>query len=262
MEPKLNNQDRDLLEFVATAQRVTHNQLLEVALLKDIASDRKSFEWRISRLAESGLVRKQRPAFLNRRILYTSTRAGVLALENLGVHMLSLYAEPDDSRTNHQVMHSLESNRIHIALIKSKTLLNWKPGHGIRILHRFDKSRYPKIYDAIATLIIEKEIYEIGLEYERSLKPAKKYLEIQARLSNRDNVDAVVYVCPSTEILQSVREIFSGYLKKPVLVAKHEEFIAGPLNAMLDWSYRETTLHGALLEIRERSASAASDRAR
>jgi len=83
MTPKLNGHDRELLEFVANAQRVTHRQLLEVALIKKVEKDRKTFEWRVARLAESGLLKKERPEFLNRTILYTITRMGILALANI-----------------------------------------------------------------------------------------------------------------------------------------------------------------------------------
>jgi hypothetical protein len=175
--------------------------------------------------------------------------------------MLSLYVEPDDVEVNHQTLHSLEINRVHVALLKSGTLINWTPAHSIRALCRFDKSTYAKVYDAIATLLIAKEeVYEIALEYERSLKPAAKYIEILAKLTNPDPVDAVVYLCPNHRILRSIREVFRSPLKKPVLVADHEHFVGDPVNAMLEWCYRETTMHSALVQIRQRSGTGTNGR--
>ena len=253
MTPKLNGHDRELLEFVANAQRVTHRQLLEVALIKKVEKDRKTFEWRVARLAESGLLKKERPEFLNRTILYTITRMGILALENLGVHMLSLYVAPDESNVKHQIPHSLELNRINIALMKSGALFAWTPAHAVRVLYRFDKSSYAKVYDAVTTLVIDNEVYTVGVEYERSLKPAEKYVKILSQLSNQDQVDAVVYLCPNHMVLRSIRQVFGSFVKKPVLVADHELFIADVLDAPLDWCYRETTLRLALPQLCQRN---------
>jgi hypothetical protein len=241
-----------LLEYVAAAQRITHNQLLEIALMKRISKDRKAFEWRARDLAERGLMKKQKPAFLKGKILYTITRAGINHLEVEGVHMLSLYAQPDGSEENHQLPHSLELNRVHIALMKTDALAQWRPSHHIRILRQFDNASYAKVYDATAALVIDSRVHEIGIEYERSLKRAVKYERILTSLCNKDNVQAVVYLCPSYEILRSLREVFSGFVRKPVLVAEHHQFIANPLDAPLEWQYASTTLRNVLEELRRR----------
>jgi hypothetical protein len=163
--------------------------------------------------------------------------------------MLSVYAQPDDSEENHQIPHSLELNRVHIALMKTGALVQWRPSHDIRILRQFDNTSYAKVYDATATLVIDSEVHEIGIEYERSLKRAVKYQGILTNLGNQDNVQAVVYLCPSYEILRSLREVFSSFVRKPVLVAEHGQFIANPLDAPLDWQYVNTTLRNVLEEL-------------
>jgi hypothetical protein len=248
----LNDQDRDLLKFASTAQRITHRQLFEVAILKRIEKDRKVFEWRVSRLAKSGLLKKQRPEFLNRAILYSITNTGILALENLGVHPLCLYAEADGVRVSHQVAHSLELNRVHIALMKSGLLLHWTPSQDIRVLYRFDNSTYAKIYDAVAEVVTDSGIYSIGIEYERSLKPAKKYEEILTKLSRKDGIDAVLYLCSSRPVFVSIRQVFGSFSKKAVLVTEQEAFVQDPVNATVEWCYRETTISSALARLPRR----------
>jgi hypothetical protein len=249
---KPKDKNCQLLEYVATAQRITHSQLQEIALMRRISKDRKAFEWRARDLAERGLMRKQRPAFLKGKILYTITRAGINHLELEGIHMLSLYAQPDDCEGNQQIPHSLELNRIRIALIRTDTLVQWRSSHDIHVVRKFDNSVYAKVYDATATLVIDSGVHEIGIEYERSLKGTRNYESILSSLSNKDSVHAVVYLCPSYEILRSMREVFSGPLRKPVLIAEHERFIANPLDAPLEQRYLSTTLRRVLEEVRRR----------
>ena len=56
--------------------------------------------------------------------------------------------------------------------------------------------------------------------------------------------------------MRSLREVFSGFVRKPVLVAEHHQFIANALDAPLEWQYASTTLRNVLEELRRREKSA------
>ncbi|MBV9083005.1 MAG: hypothetical protein JOZ62_10035, partial [Acidobacteriaceae bacterium] len=159
--PKLNQKDAEVLEFIATSRWITHQQLSEVVQIRGIETNRKVFEWRVRRLAQCGLLKKQRPAFLNRNILYSITRTGIYGLEHIGVHPLSLGADNDDGeiKIKHHIPHSLEINRIRIAMLRSGTLVRWTPGAWIRLLLRAGQKRYAKVYDAVAAVMVHGEIY-------------------------------------------------------------------------------------------------------
>src|SRR5271165_7045006 len=79
----LNNlQDKALLQFVADSRYVSHAQLFRFAQLYYLEDNRPSFNWRIRRMVDGGLVRKQAPPMLNGDALYSITRAGLQTLEH------------------------------------------------------------------------------------------------------------------------------------------------------------------------------------
>ena len=70
----LNNfEDKNLLQFVADSRYVTHTQLFRFAQLCYYERNRPTFNWRIRRMVDGGLVRKQAPPMLNGDTLYSIT---------------------------------------------------------------------------------------------------------------------------------------------------------------------------------------------
>jgi hypothetical protein len=53
------DRDRELLHLVADARYMTHGQLFQLARLKAIEFKRPVFNWRVRRLVNSCLLRKQ-----------------------------------------------------------------------------------------------------------------------------------------------------------------------------------------------------------
>ena len=107
-----NQRDGKVLEIVATAKWITHRQLSDIAKIIRLEKkdNRKVFEWRVRRLSNLGLLRKQRPAFLNHGILYSITKNGIFCLETMGIHPLSLAYDRDDPESEHFIPHALELN--------------------------------------------------------------------------------------------------------------------------------------------------------
>lgn len=250
--PKLNGNDRELLEIVATAKWITHNQLSEMAFITRIEGNRKVYEWRVRRLAQCGLLKKQRPAFLNRNILYSITRPGIFSLELMGVHPVSLTFDRDEEDVKHQIPHSLELNRIRIALMRSGSLIRWLPDSAIRVLHRAGQRNYAKIYDAVATVMIDGEIHEIGIEYERSLKAVERYQETAAKIEDERRVNAVVYLCPNKTTFATISDVFFRS-HATALVAMMEEFVASPLDGRAELRMLTTSLRQELQKTREQA---------
>jgi hypothetical protein len=253
----MNGKDRELLEIVATAKWITHSQLSEMASVSRIEDNRKVFEWRVRRLSQCGLLKKQRPAFLDRRILYSITRDGVCALEVLGVHPVALMYDRGNADVKHQIPHSLEVNRVRIGLMRSGALIRWMPESTLRVLYRAGQRNYAKIYDAIATIILDGEIYEIGIEYERSLKAVERYQDTAAKIDDERSVHAVVYLCPSINTFTAISDAFF-HSRKTVLVAMMEEFVGNPLDGRADLRMLTTSLRQELHKTREQTTG--SDR--
>ena len=75
----LRNRDRELLHVVSDARYITHSQLFQLALLMAVEFERPVFNWRVRRLVNSGLMRKQIVPYLGADALNSITRGGVHA---------------------------------------------------------------------------------------------------------------------------------------------------------------------------------------
>jgi hypothetical protein len=123
----LRIRDRELLHTVADARYITHSQLFQLARLQAVEFERPVFNWRVRRLVNSGLLRKQTVPYLGADALYSITRAGVHALEELGIVYLGDFVEREKDPTEAQMPHVLELNRIRLALERSRVLVSWVP---------------------------------------------------------------------------------------------------------------------------------------
>ena len=148
----LRNRDRELLHLVADARYITHAQLFQLARLHAVEFERPVFNWRVRRLVNSGLLRKQIVKYLGADALYSITRGGIHALEELGITYLGGYVEREKDPAEVQIPHVLELNRIRLALERAGALLSWVPEMLIRILNLSPTLNYAKAYDAIASV--------------------------------------------------------------------------------------------------------------
>jgi hypothetical protein len=245
---ELGNKDRQLLEIVAITNRITQLQLWEIAKLKGIESDRKVFEWRVRRLATGGFLRRDRQPFLGSRVLYSITENGICGLEMGGVYLLSVYVERKDDEVERQVMHALQLNRAHIALLNTGALQRWTPAKDLAIINRAGYRSYAKTYDAVATISVDRESFEIGIEYERSLKSADKYEELRSKLESEDRADAILYLFSKAEIGTKLQWAFRNS-QKDIVIAHHEQFVASPLEAPAVCRILQTTLCDVLRSV-------------
>ena len=258
-----NRRDGKVLEIVATAKWITHRQLSEIAKIIRLEKNdnRKVFEWRVRRLSELGLLKKQRPPFLNQAILYSITKNGIFRLETMGMHPRSLASDRDEPESEHFIPHALELNRIWISLLRSGMLSRWLPDSAIRVLRRAGNQEYAKVYDAVATLREGYELCKIGIEYERSLKTIDKYQEIGSKLADERGVQAVLYLCPNNEILRTITDVFFRS-RKTVIVALMEDFVANPLGGRAEVNLLTTTFQAELRKICHQQAAITAQRAR
>jgi len=258
-----NQRDGKVLEIVATAKWITHRQLSDIAKITRLEKNdnRKVFEWRVRRLSEWGLLKKQQPPFLNQAILYSITKNGTFRLETMGIHPLSLAYDRDDPESEHFIPHALELNRVWISLLRSGILSRWLPDSAIRVLRRAGSQEYGKVYDAVATLREGYELCKIGIEYERSLKTIDKYQEIGSKLADERGVHAVLYLCPNNDILRTITDVFFRS-KKPVIAALMEDFVANPLGGRAEVNLLTTTFQAELQKICHQQAAIAAQRAK
>jgi hypothetical protein len=244
----LRDRDRELLHKVADAQYITHSQLFQLARLQAVEFERPVFNWRVRRLVNSGLLRRQVVPYLGADALYSITRAGVHALEEMGIVYLGDFVEREKDPAEAQIPHVLELNRIRLALERSRVLVSWVPEVFIRAVNQSPTLNYAKAYDAVARVRLgDGESATFAIEYERTLKSEQKYAKILEAIESEKRLHTILYLSPSYEILSSLR----WYLERArlnILFAMVDHFKKDVLNAQVDLagSYRRMTLAEAL----------------
>jgi hypothetical protein len=246
---KLSPKDGALLKIAGTATHITNGQLFELARLKSIEHDRRVYNWRVERLVQHDLLRNQEPLYRGSDPVYSITRNGVAGLEQLGIHLLSVYVDGKEAGVKHQVQHGIELNTIHIALLASGALADWLPAKFLQALNLTRPFNYAKYYDAVATVYVGAERIELAIEYEQTLKrPTERYAAIKAKFDKEERADAILFVVPTWEICLPLRSQFTN-TRKDLLFAKLPDLTADGLDAAVEHNYLTVTLRQALERI-------------
>ena len=251
----LEFRDKELLHLVADARYITHSQLFQLLRLKALEFKRAVFNWRVRRLVNSGLLRKQVVPYLGTDALYSITRGGIQALEEMGVTYLGGYVEREKDPHEVQIPHVLELNRIRLALERSRALVFWIPEAFIRVLNLSPALCYAKAYDAVVSVNLGDGVStEFAIEYERTLKSEQKYEKILEAIAGERRLHTILYLAPSYEIVATLRWYFQR-TRHEILFAQVDDFKKDVLDTRVDLAntYRQMTLREALV----RSASQA-----
>jgi hypothetical protein len=203
-----NFRDDAILHFVGDSRYVTHSQLFEFAQLEYFEHNRPVFNWRIRRMVEGGLVRKQALPSLGGDALYSITRAGIQALERLGTYYLGANVERSGDAQAFQVPHALEVNDIRLILLRTRILKHWIPESLIRALNLSPAHAYAKVYDGIATIDMAGQLVSVAVEYERTLKAAAQYEKVRQAIESEKRITAFLYLVPTLELLSSLLRPF------------------------------------------------------
>jgi len=202
-------QDKRLLKWVVDSRFITHSQLFALAQLEFLESSRPVFNWRVRRMVQGGLLRKQVVAFLASDALYSATRAGLHALEEMGVPDVGGFTDRNTDPHEAQIPHILELTRIRLALLSSGTLMRWMSESFIRVLNLSPIHAYAKTYDAIATVSLGGGRWgEFAIEYERTLKSPQKYDKVCQAIESEERVSNFLYLSPSFSVLSAIRPHF------------------------------------------------------
>jgi len=202
--------DKAILHFVADSRYVTRSQLSSFVLFEYCELNRRVFNWRIQRLVDAGLMRKQIVPYLDGEALFSITRAGVQALERLGIYYLGANLEREKDALEFQIPHSLEINNIRIALKATTNLMVWIPETAIRVLNLSPATAYAKVYDGIAELFVDGDYVMLAIEYERTFKSKSKYDKIWEAIESEKRLNVFLYLVPSRDLLWALIREFEG----------------------------------------------------
>jgi len=193
--------DVPLLRQVRNSKFVGHNQLFELMRFAGSESSRDSFGWRVRRLVKADFVSICAGGFGTEGTVYRITRDGIALLEHHGHFTTVLHSNTKHLPHTSQVFHSLELNRIQLALARQNLLANWQSEIEIASFNTISCSPYQKDYDAIVDVWLGERTARFALEYERSLKSYKQYDRIKAALQAERLVGCILFLTSGTEVL-------------------------------------------------------------
>lgn len=224
------SQERDLpmLLAIRNATFMSHGQLFEQLVSTGSEVSRRACNWRIQRLVQAGVVSKIPPQLPYGGPVYTISRSGLACLESCGHGLISLTSESKSLANPTQVPHYLELGEIQAAFRRTKMLKEWTGDLEIRSLNQSIDLPLAKDYDAVVELEFDSFRYRIALEYERSLKASTRYQEIVAAIEDEDQVQLLVYMTSSIDLLYQLKAEFEEQ-KFPIVLVPARSFCMSPL---------------------------------
>jgi hypothetical protein len=117
-------------------------------------------------------------------------RALAAELIGVGVYYTGRAARPKHEQVSKAVYHAIELNEIHLAPERSEQLVHSMPETEIRSRNELTKIGYRKDYDAPVTVWTDRGESKLALEYERTPKARRQYVQICADITAERAVDS------------------------------------------------------------------------
>jgi hypothetical protein len=193
--------DIPLLRQIRNSKFISHVQLFELLRFGGWESSRDSFNWRVRRLQQASFLSVCDGSFGAGSPVYRISREGVALLEYHGQFTTVMHSKTAHLPHIAQVFHSLELNRIQLALATQNLLANWQSEIEVASFNTISGSPYQKDYDAIIDVWIGDQKARFALEYEHSLKSYRQYDRIRDALQAERQVGCILYLTSGMEVL-------------------------------------------------------------
>jgi hypothetical protein len=206
------NQSRDLplLRQILRSEYVTHSQLFEFMRLNHYERSRMSFDWRIRRLVDRELVRRQTTPGCTGEFVYSVASSAAVLLQGMGEYCLVGRDRFNGKEAERNVPHAIGLNEIHLSVLRAGVLVRWIGSMEIRSQNQLTAFGFAKDYDAIVTVRTEGGEQRFALEYERSPKTIKYYRHVAASLSGEAHVPQVLYLVCNYDLLHFISGFFTN----------------------------------------------------
>jgi hypothetical protein len=198
--------DYPLLRQVLRATFITHGQLYEFMRLEYCATSRNAFNNRVLRLVKHDYLVRDEVPFRTEGYVYSISARG--AAELAGEYYTGVPRRPGNAQLPKAVYHAIDLNEIHLALKRSEQLVHWTPDTEIRSRNEFTDSGYKKDYDAVVTVGSNGSERTFALEYERTAKARKEYLQIRNDIEAETSVARFLYLVPNYDLLSYIASFF------------------------------------------------------
>jgi hypothetical protein len=225
--------DYPLLRQVLRSTFITHGQLYEFMRLQYCATSRNAFNNRVLRLVKHDYLVRDEVPFRTEGYVYSISSRGAAELAGLGEYYTGLPCRPVDGQLPKAVYHAIDLNEVHLALKRSEQLVRWTPDTEIRSRNEFTDSGYKKDYDAVVTVCSNGSARTFALEYERTAKARREYLQISNDIETETAVARFLYLVPNYDLLSYVSSFFTTS-RRAIYFGLFSDF----LNHLLDVSLR------------------------
>ena len=204
--------DEEMLCLALRAGFISDAQLRRFLESSGRGLPQRSLNWRLQRLTEHGLLQRHEIPVIGRATVYSIAALGVAHLMGRGEHYAGAL-RPEQVDSGNAILHALDLNDIHLCLIETGTLVEWKSETEIRSRNAFTTFGYAKDYDAIVTVGGNGRQAEFALEYERTAKSARKYRRIRREIESEILVAHFVYLASNYHLLNFITQFFEGSRK-------------------------------------------------
>jgi hypothetical protein len=204
------NESRDLplLRQILRSEFVTHSQLFEFMRLNHCEHARKSFDWRIRRLVDRELVRRQTMSGCTGEFVYSVGSDAAMLLQASGEYCLIGRSRFNGKEAERSVLHAMGLNEIQLSVLRAGLLVRWICSIEVRSQNELTGFGFAKDYDAVVTVRSETGEQRFALEYERSPKTIKYYRDVAASLGREAHVNQVLYLVSNYDLLQFISGFF------------------------------------------------------
>lgn len=205
------SRDLPLLRQVLHSEFVTHSQLFEFMSLNHCEQNRKSLDWRLRRLVDRGLLRREATHGCTGEFVYSIARAAAALLQGMGEYCLIGRNRFNGKEAPRSLLHAIELNEIHLSALRAGLLVRWISSTEIRSQNELTGFGFAKDYDAVLTVRTEAAERRFALEYERSPKPMRYYRDVAASLNREVHVSQVLYLVCNYDLLQFISGFFRDH---------------------------------------------------
>ena len=244
-----SERDLPLLLAVRNTTFVSHDQLFRLMVEAGLEHNRRCFNWRIRRLIKGAHVRETPSIAPYSGSIYSITRFGLAVLESYGEGLVSVTSSSRNLPSVVQAPHFLELNEIYRAFKSTEKLKSWKSDRELISLNYVIGTPLAKDYDAIAEIEAAGDSLRIAIEYERTIKLADRYKQIQDAIRDEGQVDMVLYLTSTLDLVFSLSRQFN-HPALPMCFVSSARFRTNLMDTMLLFAYgtmRETfSLHDAI----------------
>jgi hypothetical protein len=201
------SRDIPLLRQILRSEFVTHSQLFEFMRLNHYERSRKSFDWRLRRLVDRELLKRQTMLGCTGEFVYSAAARAAMLLQGMGEYALVGRDRFNGKESERSVFHAIGLNDIQLSALRAGLLVRWIGATEVRSQNELTGFGFAKDYDAVVTLRTETGERRFALEYERNPKPIRYYRDVASALAREVNVSRVLYLVSNYDLLRYISDL-------------------------------------------------------